>query len=96
MGRDFAIETDIRHHLRKLIFSHDIETDSHLVQEFKMPQNVRCALNIKEDGLVNHFGELRDQIEESSVFLFDGSIPQMYLAQRINGKADLVLAMAAA
>jgi hypothetical protein len=79
----FGIETDIRHHENHLIVSHDVVTDFQNILSFELELQGRYDLNIKEDGLGAHFAELRDGIENTNSFLFDGSVPQMYLIRKL-------------
>lgn len=78
----FAIETDLRDHLGDLVVSHDVVSSYESVDFLEMDGITKFALNIKEDGLFNHFEKVRNKIESSSSFLFDGSIPQMYQVKR--------------
>ena len=79
----FAVETDVRDYMGTLVISHDPLKSAESVNELKLSVNQRFALNIKEDGLISHFQNKRDIILASSSFLFDGSMPQMYMIKKL-------------
>ncbi len=76
----FSVETDVRSYLGQLIFSHDAPSDVTNFCDFEIFGESSHALNIKEDGLISQLVSVRGLIETTQSFLFDASIPQMYLA----------------
>lgn len=74
----FAVETDLRCYSNEVIVSHDSPTEE-VVRLFELEnwKDGRFALNIKEDGLHEHFVPWRSVLEDSGSFLFDGSTPDM-------------------
>lgn len=76
----FGVETDIRSFLGSLVISHDPIMSSENLVGWEISNGNRFALNLKEDGLVKSLNFHKDWIASSSSFLFDGSLPQMYLA----------------
>jgi hypothetical protein len=79
----FSVETDVRQFMGKLVVSHDIPNSNEYLPELQIKHGNRFALNIKEDGLFNFFEQQREMIISTSSFLFDGSIPQMYVINKL-------------
>jgi hypothetical protein len=79
----FSVEADIRFQNGILILSHDHPSPKDVLSELNFSDKKRFALNIKEDGLLRHFENYRDEIIASSSFLFDGSLPEMYQFRKV-------------
>lgn len=74
----FAIETDVRDQYQEMVISHDPcgpNTRNSFSQD--LASQGRFAVNIKSDGLVSHFSNLREILFESRSFIFDCSFPQI-------------------
>jgi len=74
----FGVETDIRSFLGRVVISHDPILSPTDLSILEIDSQNRFALNLKEDGLMTQLKAHHEQIEFSSSFLFDGSMPQMY------------------
>jgi hypothetical protein len=95
----FAVETDLRFYSNEVVVSHDSPPNK-VVRLFDLEnwKEGRFALNIKEDGLHEHFVPWRSALEASGSFLFDGSTPDMLkyaqlsipIANRISEVEDLL------
>lgn len=74
----FGVETDFRSNNRSLVISHDPCQASNLlaVDEIDFSE-IPVALNIKEDGLSDHYETFLKKYPNNFSFLFDGSIPEM-------------------
>ena len=76
--KGFAVETDVRDQQEEIVISHDpcgSSTYSSFNQELLALGGL--AINIKSDGLVPRFAELREHLQESQSFVFDCSFPQI-------------------
>lgn len=76
--KGFAVETDVRDQQEEIVISHDpcgSSTYSSFNQELLALGGI--AINIKSDGLVPRFAELREHLQESQSFVFDCSFPQI-------------------
>ena len=76
--KGFAVETDVRDQQEEIVVSHDpcgSSTYSSFNQELLALGGI--AINIKSDGLVSRFAELREHLQESQSFVFDCSFPQI-------------------
>ena len=76
--KGFAVETDVRDQQEGIVISHDpcgSSTYSSFNQELLALGGI--AINIKSDGLVPRFAELREHLQESQSFVFDCSFPQI-------------------
>jgi hypothetical protein len=76
--KGFAVETDVRDQQEEIVISHDpcgSSTYSSFNQELLALGGI--AINIKSDGLVPQFVELREHLQESQSFVFDCSFPQI-------------------
>lgn len=73
----FAVETDLRFHLGKVVISHD-PVDSSAAEPLNehLSGVTPFALNIKEDGLIPYLDI--EALKESNHFFFDGSLPELY------------------
>ncbi len=74
----FAVETDVRDQQKEIVISHDpcgSSTNNSFNRELLALG--RIAVNIKSDGLVPQFTELREYFRESRSFVFDCSFPQI-------------------
>lgn len=78
----FGVETDIRDLDGNVVISHDPPTlNSHgnleaFLNAIKFSKNkVRCALNIKSDGLAKYWTEAMKNVNPDQFFFFDMSIP---------------------
>ena len=83
-GFSFSVETDLRYGGGDLVLSHDHSTSDGLTtlsQLLKM--ELQIAINLKEDGLQEMLKDLIDLIRCSKSFLFDGSIPQMFIYRKL-------------
>lgn len=78
----FGVETDIRDLDGDVVISHDpptsnsyvdLETFLNVVKSSN--PSVRCALNIKSDGLAKYWDEVIKSLNLDQVFFFDMSIP---------------------
>ncbi len=76
--RGFAVETDVRDHLKEIVISHDPCGPStyHPFNKDILALG-RVAINIKADGLVPLLCNFREQLHESKSFVFDCSFPQI-------------------
>jgi glycerophosphoryl diester phosphodiesterase len=74
----FAVETDVRDQKKEIVISHD-PCGSSTCNSFNRDILAlgRIAVNIKSDGLVPQFTELREDLRESGSFVFDCSFPQI-------------------
>jgi hypothetical protein len=74
----FAVETDVRDQQKEIVISHD-PCGSSAYNSFNRELLAlgRIAVNIKSDGLVPRFTELREDLRESRSFVFDCSFPQI-------------------
>ena len=74
----FGVETDFRNHENSLVICHDPCRDSNFltVDEIDFSE-IPVALNIKEDGLLDHYESFLKKYPNKFTFLFDGSIPEM-------------------
>ena len=74
----FGVETDFRSHDNSLVISHDPCRASNFltVDEIDFSE-IPVALNIKEDGLLDHYESFLTKYPNKFTFLFDGSIPEM-------------------
>jgi hypothetical protein len=80
----FSIETDIRHQNGALVTSHDLKSGIEPFHPVDLTNfHTPFALNLKEDGLQELLINIRDWIEISHSFVFDGSLPQMYLYRKL-------------
>jgi len=77
----FAVETDVREYLGRIVLSHDVPNSALDLHELALTGVDRFAINIKQDGMLEKFQIYRDEILSSDSFLFDGSIPEMYKAR---------------
>ena len=77
-GEGFAVETDVRDQKKEIVISHD-PCGSSTCNPFNREILAlgRIAVNIKADGLVPRFTELREDLRESGSFVFDCSFPQI-------------------
>ena len=76
--KGFAVETDVRDQQEEIVISHDpcgSSTYSSFNKELLALGGI--AINIKSDGLVPRFAELREHLQESQSFVFDCSFPQI-------------------
>ncbi len=75
----FSIETDIRLYNNNLVISHDADLSGEEVcLNAVIIEDKSIALNIKSDGLLTYVESwLRNKAKEN-IFVFDGSIPEMY------------------
>ena len=85
----FGVEIDVRDRLGDIVVSHDMsEQDSLKFEDFLdcYCNNVKLALNIKADGLVQPLFDLIGSREIKNYFAFDMSIPEMakYSKARFN------------
>jgi hypothetical protein len=74
----FAVETDVRDQKKEIVISHD-PCGSSRCNPFNREILAlgRIAVNIKADGLVPRFTEMREDLRESGSFVFDCSFPQV-------------------
>lgn len=76
--KGFAVETDVRDQQLEIVISHDpCGPSTHDSFNRELLTQGRIAINIKSDGLVPKFTELREHLQESQSFIFDCSFPQI-------------------
>jgi len=76
--KGFAIETDVRDQQKEIVISHDpCGTAKYRSFNQELLSFGSIAINIKSDGLVPQFKELRGHLEKSNSFVFDCSFPQI-------------------
>lgn len=81
----FGIEVDLRQKFGEIYLSHDQNLNSvrENLQEISN-LNISSALNLKEDGLLPIIKKIYDFNLGQHSFVFDGSMPEMYRAARMN------------
>lgn len=81
----FGVETDFRSINGNLYLAHDpllLNTGCEVISiNFN---EVSTAINIKEDGLLSHLSEFIQNNNQLHSFVFDGSIPEMVKARKMN------------
>jgi hypothetical protein len=76
--KGFAVETDVRDHQGEIVISHDpCGSSTYSSFDEALLALGGIAINIKSDGLVPRFSELRGHLQESQSFVFDCSFPQI-------------------
>lgn len=74
----FGVETDFRSNNLSLVISHDPCCEPNLLTVDEVDfSGIPVALNIKEDGLLDHYESFLKKYPNKFTFLFDGSIPEM-------------------
>ena len=74
----FAVETDVRDRQKEIVISHDpCGPSSYQSFDGTLAALGRIAINIKSDGLVPLFCDIREQLRETRSFVFDCSFPQI-------------------
>lgn len=88
----YGIETDIRDFGGELVISHNIaDKNCPLVSEIfeiyrSQKSSVQLALNVKADGIQEKLISLLKKYDIKNYFLFDMSIPEMVVNERMNLK----------
>lgn len=81
----FGVETDFRSTNGKLYLSHDpLSLDAGCEVKSVNFIELPTAINIKEDGLLSHLFEFIQINKQHRSFVFDGSIPEMVKARKMN------------
>ena len=86
----FGIETDLRDYKEQLVISHDIATAGSPLAETIFTEYVAAdstefmALNVKADGIQNHIKRLIEQYHIKEYAVFDMSIPEMVVYEKMN------------